>query len=393
MTVVAAPVQQTQAARLASLDALRGIAVVLVVWLHVTDHFSHWRITGPDASLVLNDLAHSVDFGRLGVVLFFAISGFIVPQSLHGECGAGLRRFMVRRFWRLFPLYWLSIPVGVVTTWWYYYKTIDLGDVLLNFTMVPQLLDYTMVQNLYWTLELELYFYLLLMLLFALRLHHRLGVMLAISAGLVACRAQISEPELSQWLGWAVNDAAQLLEYGQFLAIMFWGAGCRLLWNRWHHLDVNWQVIKAAPYTLANLKLIAGTLLFAGLTAYLLERPFKVLQIGLAQNNPELIRYAAPVLISVLFFLIWINWIKTAPRLLVWLGQISFSIYLLHPAVLYSVDVLLCRPGKGLTCQSGYDLSLASYFLASFIGVILLAALAHRWIEQPCIAAGRKYSR
>ena len=79
--------------RLTELDGLRALAVLLVIWDHTT------RI----------DLGIG---GYHGVLLFFVISGFLITGILLGVRGkaAGvkiLRAFVIRRFLRIFPSYYL----------------------------------------------------------------------------------------------------------------------------------------------------------------------------------------------------------------------------------------------------------------------------------------------
>ncbi|HKT03147.1 MAG TPA: acyltransferase family protein, partial [Rugosimonospora sp.] len=76
-------------ARLGWLDALRGVAVLFVVWEHVTDHLLR-------GLRVVTDVWFNS--GRTGVFLFFVISGYIVPASL--ERRGDLRRFWVGRLFR-----------------------------------------------------------------------------------------------------------------------------------------------------------------------------------------------------------------------------------------------------------------------------------------------------
>jgi len=70
------------AVRLRRLDALRGIAVLAVVY----EHFSSYLI--PDLKLATGQWAHA---GTFGVMLFFLVSGYIVPSSVE-------RRGSVRNF-------------------------------------------------------------------------------------------------------------------------------------------------------------------------------------------------------------------------------------------------------------------------------------------------------
>ncbi|WP_448131354.1 acyltransferase family protein [Stutzerimonas chloritidismutans] len=110
------------ASRYAHIDAMRAIAVLLVIWMHTSEVFV--PIVAPSVQDRLYEVAHSFDFGRIGVVVFFIISGFVIPASLRGPRAVGCYQFLIRRLFRLYPLYWLSIPFGLLTTWWLWGKEI-----------------------------------------------------------------------------------------------------------------------------------------------------------------------------------------------------------------------------------------------------------------------------
>ena len=65
------------------------------------------------------------------------------------------------------------------------------------------------------------------------------------------------------------------------------------------------------------------------------------------------------------------------PGVLVWLGAISYSLYLWHAVVLRAISPTPYRP---LT------------FAVWLAGTIVVSALSYRFIEQPCIRLGRKVS-
>ena len=85
--------------RYPALDGLRGLAALTVAVSHFTNE------TGFAGGLP------GTGAGQLGVMLFFALSGFLMgrlylPQALDGPA---LRRFAVRRFARVVPLYLLVV--------------------------------------------------------------------------------------------------------------------------------------------------------------------------------------------------------------------------------------------------------------------------------------------
>jgi peptidoglycan/LPS O-acetylase OafA/YrhL len=76
--------------RIAYLDGLRGVAILSVFAFHFYG--------GPDSPLAEFGL---VKYGKLGVMLFFVISGFVISQTLH--VSGSPKNFAIKRFARLFP--------------------------------------------------------------------------------------------------------------------------------------------------------------------------------------------------------------------------------------------------------------------------------------------------
>jgi peptidoglycan/LPS O-acetylase OafA/YrhL len=91
--------------RFASLDGLRCLAVVPVVWHHATPR----------------PLAGFLGRGPLGVDLFFAISGFLITTLLLRERRSqgmvSVGRFYARRALRIFPAYYLVLTLTALRAW------------------------------------------------------------------------------------------------------------------------------------------------------------------------------------------------------------------------------------------------------------------------------------
>jgi len=80
---------------LQALDGIRGIAILFVLLYHVFD-YSPW-----------------FKFGWTGVDIFFALSGFLITRNLLSDRGHkhALLRFYSKRILRIFPLYYLSLVI------------------------------------------------------------------------------------------------------------------------------------------------------------------------------------------------------------------------------------------------------------------------------------------
>lgn len=99
--------QQTLNKYLPGLDGLRALAIISVVWHNVTA--GHY--TGGAVSKIINMFSNS---GWVGVQLFFVLSGFLITGILLDEKKTQhqLRNFYMRRFLRIFPLYYAVLCIA-----------------------------------------------------------------------------------------------------------------------------------------------------------------------------------------------------------------------------------------------------------------------------------------
>jgi len=152
-------------ARMLQLDLLRGVAILLVLFTHA--------VVPPTASgswqRVLGYLHH---LGPSGVDLFFVLSGFLVGGLLFKELratgGLDVRRFLVRRAFKIWPSYFAF--VGAMLLWLLMANRLPLAASVG--AVLPNLLH---VQNYFgsprehtWSLAVEEHFYLVLPLLLVL---------------------------------------------------------------------------------------------------------------------------------------------------------------------------------------------------------------------------------
>lgn len=89
--------------RLNSLDLLRGLAIIGVIAVHAVIAF-------PSGTDLVDSL---LGFGRFGVQLFYFISALTMCHmwELRGGEENPIRKFYIRRFLRIAPLFWIAIPV------------------------------------------------------------------------------------------------------------------------------------------------------------------------------------------------------------------------------------------------------------------------------------------
>ena len=338
--------------RLKHIDSIRAIAALLVVWQHTSEVFRDITNSG----IWLFQIANAVDFGRIGVVIFFCVSGFVIPSSLKGEKLAGIKQFVTKRFFRLYPAYWVSIPLGWFTSWYIWGKHISLKEVLLNFTMLPEFFHVTSIEGLYWTLQTELFFYLICVCLFALNFLHKEKVLGIISLALLGFY-------LEQFLAGKANPTIL------HLSIMFWGA----LFRKYY--DGNKD-----KFTYAALA-IFWLLIVIGLPAW----GYK--QIGIVGYDEFVLKFVSSYVISMIIFIVFALFIKIENPSLSYMGEISYSIYLFHPVVFYPIFKL-----AGYFSWM-YNHHLSIYMLISTILTIVFATITYKYIEIPFINKGKAVSK
>src|SRR5689334_23533688 len=95
--------------RLAWLDALRGWAAAVVAVFHLSP-----VVLGREPHLRILAV---IDLGKYGVLLFFLVSGYVIPLSL--ERHGSLRRFFLGRLFRIYPAYLATIGAAALLGAWH----------------------------------------------------------------------------------------------------------------------------------------------------------------------------------------------------------------------------------------------------------------------------------
>lgn len=152
--------------RLVAMDGLRFGAAAAVLLYHFTATSTVTSYWGADPEQLFPLLNEVTRYGWLAVELFFMISGFVILLSADGR---GIAGFVASRVGRLFPAYWACIALTVVLQqFWSGGRHTNLTETLVNLTMVQDLFDVTGVQVVFWTLLVEIKFYLLVFLVLTL---------------------------------------------------------------------------------------------------------------------------------------------------------------------------------------------------------------------------------
>jgi peptidoglycan/LPS O-acetylase OafA/YrhL len=353
--------------RLQQIDALRGIAALLVLVSHASSglasyatHFGH-----TDA---LYRFAQSVDFGRIGVMVFFIISGFVVASTLNAT-GANLSKFAVRRIFRLYPLFWFSV---ILVIFFLQGKNeliqlvTDAQSIAMNFTMLPTLLGSESLMIIYWTLETELVFYLAAAAVYRSGyLFHPMGLFILITALIGVFAAvmfgALPSPSNLAWKSLSLN-----------LAFMFWGS---LFYSVFSESAVKSRLIEKRHLAILGAAVILSPSFYTW---------YRFLSSGSPDDFRWAVAYPSALVIFAAIFFIKARWIRLTSKF----GLISYSMYLLHPAAIIMVVVFLDH--YRIAPEFGH------LPLLTFVAIglaIVMSMVAYQVIEKPFISIGRRLTR
>lgn len=333
--------------RIGNIQALRALGVMFVVGRHIQVYLQ--RATGGRS--LLGDFF----VGDSGVDLFFVISGYVMVINHHERVpqAGEAARFLQKRVRRIYPLYWVySLPALLVYVWrprWLHRLEYGMPvHVVRSLLLWPQAGWPLLGQA--WSLVYEMYFYVVFALLLCLPPRWFLRGLLFWAGAVVAGNLLLARQAAPQWSACQLAFSVLTLE---FIAGTLAGLAWRFV--PWRH------AARAGGFCLA---LAALWVLFVLLP---LRSPpagwQRVLDYGLpcvALVHGAAMMEAAGIRL---------------PRLLVVIGNWSYSIFLSHIFVVAAVCLLL---------PTGPALDGAAQVLLEVVlfgGVILAGALSYRFLE------------
>jgi peptidoglycan/LPS O-acetylase OafA/YrhL len=161
--------------RIPELDLLRFIAAAAVVLYH---YISCFPAAAHAEGTVLETMSALTRYGYMGVDLFFMISGFVILWSSIDRDPLG---FAISRISRLYPAFWVSLAITSLCVFLIAEAVphvevppLDKWTLAANATMIPATLNAPLIEGVYWTLEIEIRFYALVMGVLLFRQMHRI---------------------------------------------------------------------------------------------------------------------------------------------------------------------------------------------------------------------------
>lgn len=300
-----------------SLDGLRGLAALAVLWYHFPQ-VGHSRL-----AMLIHDVAKKTSIGQFAVDVFLVLSGFLITRIIVREVQQGrfsLRLFLAKRALRIFPIYYLTLlafafwePINGQWT----AAACYVSNYTIPFDAAPHPLGHT------WSLAVEEQFYLLWPLVFV-------------------CFPLTIARQLAWPVGPAVALGAAVLTFSLVEPNLAWGLVYRGLPTRMLSLllGATFAFHEAAFRTRsANKVAAAGVLSFL----FLLATAF-----GIQQTQWSGFRVAG-CLLSATASLLLVQFVvlcdarngltrrvlTSSP--LLWAGRISYGLYLYHHVILSTV--------------------------------------------------------
>jgi peptidoglycan/LPS O-acetylase OafA/YrhL len=366
--------------RIDALTGLRGVAAFAVFAFHA------WLLAGSqDPGPVVPMLSPAIDWllriGWTGVDVFFTLSAFLLAlpyarAAVQGAAAPDWRRYLRRRAARILPAYWVQLAIvlaaalaglawGFSTPAWPGWPA-ALAHVALWIDAWPRVAP---LLPHWWTLPVEFGFYLLLPLLARAFAPRRWPWLLLLVACAWAWRA-----------GWELHpraDFAHIAWIDQLPGrIDQFAIGMLAAWA-WVHFEARRRPLSPRH---ANVLLVTGAIAFLAMPALQLldGRPTVTQALSL---HPVVVAWHG--LASLAIAAILLACVAGAPlatrvlaaRPVLWLGEISYSLYLWHLPVIAWV---LWQSGGHVAPVDFWP-----YFSASLLLSLALAALSWRFVERP----------
>lgn len=347
--------------RLFSLQGLRGLAVLGVVLFHMTS--VELKYSGGDLLL-----PGWMDFFQLGVDLFFVISGFVMVMVSRGRFQSGVesQRFLFNRVSRIYPTYWLYffitllvylVQPGMVNS--------EHGEsnLWLSFMLLPS--DKVLLVMVAWSLVFELWFYLVFCILLLFKERHLPWLLAVWALILLVFNTQ------QDWQAYSPVLAVILHPYAlEFIA----GALLALFIHSRH---------SARMPTAAVWVLLGGALLL-GIPSVAVSGLFD------SHGLPRML-IVGLVFGALVFALALLERRQhvSMPKSLVFIGDMSYTVYLSHLLVLGVI-------GRIWQWLGGWPDSLVDNVF--FAVLMMLAVLCYGWVgyhcfEKPILERANSFAR
>ena len=365
--------------RFRSLDSFRGLAALVVVVHHVI-------LSLPDG---IRGQLDFIEFplgmaGRFAVMLFFALSGFVLSLPYFAGTNLAYGPYLVRRFSRLYPPFAFAVLISAFLCWllggpvlpiassWLndpWSKPPTTGVVLSHLLMVGIGIRQSIsLDGPIWSLIIEMRVSLIFpLLVLYIRRFGLAGLAVALVVAFVCAKGQVALGENTAGLV-GESLAGTLLLTGRYTVMFLLGVMLAARLDR-----IREAFLQIPPMFLAMIfcAMVCIWMVVAYTRVMEPHRGFLDVFSGIFTLYMIISCVAFPKVSAML-----------SGRVCLWLGDISYSLYLIHLPVLMSMFYLLYG-----------HVSLIWIIALSFPAMLIAGHLAHCWIELPSMNLGRKLAQ
>ncbi|MCA9192102.1 MAG: acyltransferase [Planctomycetales bacterium] len=297
--------------------------------------------------------------GPMGVAVFFLISGLLIPLSLQRLY---VRQFAIARIFRIIPTYagCLLITISVLTL--IHFLTNQPYDLkwshaVAHFLMIRDFLWIAPIDGVVWTLEVEVKFYILCALLAPLILQgqwQRILLLNFMVTALTVWLGKVSFPFNQENMRWY---AAMNSFYLTCMCLNYLWCGVAFYWH------LSGQITARA--------LLLCTVLFNAMLVVQVQMNHISTPVTVTSYVGGLVLFAFGYLNS--------DWKWDRNRLINWIADISYPLYLVHAAIGYGL----------IHALHGVGLPVWLAVLAAIGLAVMIAQIVHLLIEKPCQVYGK----
>jgi peptidoglycan/LPS O-acetylase OafA/YrhL len=341
--------------RLNLIQVLRGVAAILVVLAHGDLIFNQ--------NLNQDFLFKIFTFGGSGVDFFFVLSGFIIWYVHKSDIGhtSKVKTFFIKRFTRIYPIYWVVLTLKLSASYFLSYDPDsadrNIGEVIKAFLLFPQ--DRTILSSSFlgvsWTLSFEVFFYIIF------------GV-------LIGLKPKFSFPIITTWM---------LVTFAHFIGLFELPKESVLLQFIFSAYNIEFALGCLAAYLLSKYKIDYGmSLVCLGLFFYTLAAIDYYYELT---NISNIISFGIPSTLLVLGSAsLEMNKHINTPNILIYIGNASYSIYLMHGFAINNITKVVYKIYPSIT----ENIVILNIFgLIACVLSIMFGCAVYSYIEKPLFSA------
>lgn len=355
-----------KSSKLDSIQALRGVAVLLVIAFHFRQYLNNVYIQ--------SDLGNRLfGLGEVGVDIFFVISGFIIVFSTRNADKNTFSEFISKRFFRLYPVYIAVLLFLIVLD---SHTTYSISNIIKSALLIPN--DYNFIGPWYgysinmpaWTLTYEVLFYAVFAIAIFLSHKHRTPISIFLMI-LMVCSSQlyfrgfmqidpitrdVDDDYILRNLTFTSNPIVYDFIYGMIIAELYIHLKDRITKSR------SFTMSMVVVFWLSVALIISGYNKGAGIERWGLYSFMLVGSLVMICKHSE-----------VKFGKFWLL-----------MGEMSYSLYINHMVVkklsgIYLHDFGIYKSNGG-----------ATLFFILMILTFVMSCITYQLIEKPCVNLGHK---